>query len=212
MNSSKIKNQEIINSAVEYLQEKFQPEIVFLYGSRSRGDYEPESDVDLMCFCESPSQSKEARLIDGIFLDSWLYNFADMDPAKDNFLCLLDGQCLVDSEGRGKEFLNRIKQRFEQGPDAQTAENNEHSIQWVNKMIERITRRDIEGNYRQQWLLVDLLPIYFQLRNKWYMGSKKSFQWLKINDEKAFKLFDIALKAPQDHQAAICLAKYVINA
>lgn len=210
MNSQKT-NQEIIDSTITYLKDKYDPEIIFVYGSRARGNPDPESDVDVMCFSNKPSQKKEARILDGVFLDSWIYDLAELDPDKENFFCILDGYCALDSEGRGLDFFAKVRAKFAGGPVKSSDEDSEHSILWVRKMLSRVSRGDIEGNYRRQWLLVDLLPIYFQLRSKWYLGSKKSLAWLKENDKTGFDLFDLSLKDSSNLESLSQLAEYVIS-
>ena len=60
-------------------------------------------------------------------------------------------------------------------------------------MLERATKNDTEGKYRKIWLLNDLLSIYFILRDKWYLGPKESFAYLKINEPKLLKKYVQAL-------------------
>ncbi|BAZ21637.1 hypothetical protein NIES4073_25150 [Kalymmatonema gypsitolerans NIES-4073] len=51
-------------------------------------------------------------------------------------------------------------------------------------MLKRISQRDIEADYRRVWLLYTLLEDYFALRQKWYLGSKESWNWLKTYEHR----------------------------
>jgi hypothetical protein len=59
-------------------------------------------------------------------------------------------------------------------------------------MLKRSQKNDFEGNYRFHWMLKDSLEIYFNLRGLWYLGPKKSLEWLKQNDLVAYGLFESA--------------------
>ncbi|MFN4151454.1 MAG: nucleotidyltransferase domain-containing protein, partial [Candidatus Sericytochromatia bacterium] len=72
-------------------------------------------------------------------------------------------------------------------------------------------RKDIEGNYRKIWLINDLLPMYFELRNNWYRGPKVSFSWLKDNKPEDYKVFDLLFANPESDDYLEKAVDIVIN-
>lgn len=71
-------------------------------------------------------------------------------------------------------------------------------VTWLRKTLERAKRGDIEGNYRLLGLIGESLQYYFELRNMWFLGSKKSFAWLADNDPHTYELYQCALQTPHD--------------
>ena len=58
-------------------------------------------------------------------------------------------------------------------------------------MLRRAKVDDLEGNYRKNWLLNDLLSMYyFQVRKIRPMGIKKNLIYLKENDFEIYTLFN----------------------
>ena len=76
-------------------------------------------------------------------------------------------------------------------------------------MQNRSLKRDIEGDFRYHWMLNDSLEIYFKIINHWYLGPKKSLQWLKVNDPKAYKLFSKALNRSAENKDVENLIKHI---
>ncbi|HMM59691.1 MAG TPA: nucleotidyltransferase domain-containing protein, partial [Candidatus Rifleibacterium sp.] len=153
---------------------------------------------------------KEARSFHGLSLDAWFYPTESMNPDNDEFLRLHDGCCLQDMDGTGRAFLNRLHEKFLKGPAPVTEEERRHSTEWVRKMLQRASGSSIEALYRRSWLAVEILMIYFQLRNQWYCGPKKSFGWLEKNDPQALRLFQAVYQDPENMPALHALAEHVI--
>jgi hypothetical protein len=72
-------------------------------------------------------------------------------------------------------------------------------------MIQCTTLNDIEGNYRRHWLFFDCLESYFKLRTLWYLGSKESFNWLKMHDMEVYHGFEKALAKDAQESDIQCL-------
>jgi Nucleotidyltransferase domain len=180
---------DLLLRVVTDLQEKYNPHTIILYGSRAREDHTPSSDIDVVCFVEGSTLIKDAREFEGLYLDAWVYGSDAMSACTDELLRVSDGYCLYDSEGHGEAFLKQLQQRIEQGPKQLSFSEIQHTKQWVYKMLERAKSSDVESLYRRYWLAVDLLQIYFDLREQWYFGSKKSLAWLKEHDSIGYQLF-----------------------
>ena len=180
---------DLLPKVVVDLQEKYNPHIIILYGSRARGDHTHSSDIDVVCFVEGAKPAKDARDFEGLYLDAWVYGSDVMSASNDELLRVADGYCLYDAEGCGKAFLKELQQRIEQGPKQLSASEIQHTKQWVYKMLERAKSSDVESLYRRYWLAIDLLQIYFDLRGQWYFGPKKGLAWLREHDAIGYQLF-----------------------
>jgi hypothetical protein len=203
---------EIALRAIDVLSAKHQPEFIVLYGSVVRGDYTDNSDIDVACFCEAPKVSKDVRLFEGKKLDCWIYSLSDIDPNNDEFLRSVGGELFGDSREIGKSFLSELEQRFRGGPERLPSDSRLHLIEWCKHMLDRARGEDIESRYRRTLLPCDLLAIYFQLRNRWFLGSKQSFKWLKENDRRSYGLFEGAFSDPTDLNTLAALVAATIEA
>ena len=160
---------------------------ILLYGSYARGDFTPESDIDILCVTEGGESSSDSRLWQGKYLDAWIYPQDQCVPT--DFLHLNDAHILLDENSWGSEFLVQVKEAFAKGPEPLPEAERQTRLVWFEKMLDRIARDDLEARYRKHWLLVDLLRNYFELRTLWYMGPKRSFQWLKEHDPEIYEAF-----------------------
>jgi uncharacterized protein len=94
----------------------------------------------------------------------------------------------------GDELLAKVEALYASTPVALQPNEIELRRIWSDKMLERITQGDIEGNYRRVWLLYALLEDYFALRQQWYLGSKASWNWLQVHDQESYAKFAAALE------------------
>lgn len=129
-----------------------------------------------------------------MFLDVWINNENDVKNL-DQFLKLLNSKVLYQKDNFGDILIKNVHDYFEKGPDKLSESERELRINWCLKTFERIKNNDIEGNFRKLWLAHDLLQIYFELRNIWYLGPKYSFKWLKENDPEMYILFENLYKS-----------------
>jgi predicted nucleotidyltransferase len=167
---------------------------VILYGSRSRGDWTEESDYDLIGFRDEGEKFRDARVIEGKFLDAFVYPVKGVIENEKDFLRIRKGTVLLEKDGFAGKLLKKLDLIFDEGPKP-LPEDELHAIRvWIGKMLSRITKGDLEGNYRRAWLQYDLIESYFALRKKWYLGPKEAFRWLSENDPAAYALFALALK------------------
>lgn len=59
-------------------------------------------------------------------------------------------------------------------------------------------------------MLNDSLEIYFNIRDRWYLGPKKSLQWLLDNDKEAYYIFNDALKINADMTEIERLIQFIV--
>ncbi|WP_226577473.1 nucleotidyltransferase domain-containing protein [Halobacillus litoralis] len=202
---------ELINDITARLKEKYQCHTVILYGSYMTGDYTKESDIDLLGFTDTTEQEEnEVDLFQGKQLDVWVHPTPHMDnPGR--FLKAHQGQIVLDEKGKAALFLSEVHRVFEEGPKKLSGEEKTFLRTWLRKMEVRSQKGDLEGNYRFHWMLKDSLEIYFELNDRWYLGPKKSFEWLKKNDPEAHDLFQRSLQESWEKDHVSRLINYITS-
>lgn len=181
---------------VKYLKEKYDCHTIILYGSRARNDSNDLSDYDILAIRDTGEMERDCSTFDSFFLDAFIYATAAIKNPDESFLRIKDGVVVCQKDNVGEELLAAVRKMFAAGPKPIPHWEKRLIITWHNKMYARALKGDIEGNFRMLWLLYDLLESYFKLRDRWYLGPKESFQFLKINDIQTYVLFDNALKNP----------------
>ncbi|MDX8342217.1 nucleotidyltransferase domain-containing protein [Rossellomorea sp. YZS02] len=201
----------IVNNVKRYLMDKYHCHTVILYGSYSRGDFTEESDIDIICFSDTVDDDRnDVEIFEGKPLDVWIYD-TDRMKNPEQFLHVHKGKILIDNKNLAEEFLLSIERILNEGPRKLSDTEKDFLKSWLRKMYLRSCKNDIEGNYRFHWALKDSLEIYFELRGLWYLGPKRSFNWLKDHDERAYDLFEKALAKNADPKCTKELFHYLIN-
>jgi predicted nucleotidyltransferase len=168
---------------------------IILYGSRARGEATSTSDYDILAIRENGDLERDCRLFENFYLDIFVYSEEAIRNPDTSLIRIKDGIVLRQKDSMGDDLLVKIKSIFNAGPPA-TPTWEKHEINtWVMKMLDRAKQDDIEGNFRRHWLLHDLLECYFKLRDKWYLGPKESFQYLKKSDMQTYVAFNKALQS-----------------
>lgn len=167
---------------------------IILYGSRSRGEATPESDIDVACYADVAETTRDARLWNDMYLDAFINPTAQLKEAPTaKRLKLSGGQVLLDERGLAAAFLERIAELEQQGPPALPETDGRMRRLWIRKMMARIRRGDVESHYRHHWLLYQLLEDYFVLRGEWYRGPKRALADLLGTKPDTFAAFERAL-------------------
>ncbi len=176
---------------------------VLLYGSRADGTEDQDSDYDIAAFGPREDTGRDTRVVDGVFLDVFIYPDAVLrQQATADFLKLRQSVVLVQRDREAHRFLDGLGALFAQGPPALPADEISARRAWAWKMVARMERRDAEGHYRRAWLLTSLLEDYFALRGQWYEGPKKALLWLRAHDPATAAAMEAALQ-PGASQASI---------
>ncbi|PEF16000.1 nucleotidyltransferase domain-containing protein [Bacillus cereus] len=173
----------------KYLVSKYQCHSVIVYGSYANGDYSEDSDIDLLCFTDVPTHSNDINILQEKQLDAWIYPTEKIRDITD-FLRIQNGYSILDERGLCANFLNQIQELYQQGPEPLQDTQKEFLREWLNKMLKRSERGDIEGNFRFHWLLVDSLEIYCNLHDTWYFGPKRTLKWMSAHDTNSYRLFE----------------------
>lgn len=186
-----------MDALIDYLKKKYAPIGLIVYSSFADGTNDQNSDLDaLLVTADGEEQHDHSRAF-GTELDVFIYPSSrfTQDCAIEEFIQIWNGQILIDQEG----LLEDLKERanaYISGYTAKSRAENEHSIAWREKMLERTKRGDMEGIYRLHWLLTDSLEIYFDLKEQYYFGPKKALRQMREKDDISARLYDKALRAP----------------
>lgn len=178
---------------------------IILYGSRALGLHSPSSDYDLLGIRRDGEDTRDARFVDGVFLDAFIRTEKAIVSGAHAFLHVRGGIALRDPEGMGKRLLAEIAAALQAPPLEVPIAEIEARRTWCTKTLGRIRNAepdDVEAHYRRHWLLMDVLEFYFVLRRRHYLGPKESFRWLSENDVLAHRAFAEAL-APGANVEAI---------
>ena len=160
------------------------PQVVIFYGSRAT-DLASQGDIDIICFSNIEKPSTDARRWSGIFLDAWLYPLDYLGKPED-FLRIEGGRTLLnDDDASGARLLHAVNALVIMPPTPLPDDERRHIAAWCDKMLERMARGDIEGDYRRHWLLKDIIEYYFSLRTiaviadlkNLSLGSKRMIFW-----------------------------------
>ncbi len=184
---------------------------VILYGSRARGDAGPESDYDLLGVREGGESRRDARWVEGAFLDAFVHPEAKIAQAGADLLHVRGGRILCEKDGAGTQLLARLDAVHAAGPKPLPADEASARRVWAQKMVGRARRGDLEGHYRRAWLLTALLEDYFLLRALWFPGPKHALAWLWAHAPDVHAAFDAALRPGADLDAVARLAGVVVE-
>jgi hypothetical protein len=164
-----------------------------LYGSHARGDATLHSDIDLICIREDGPAVRDARVVDGIYVDAFIYPEAALKTPEPPLLRVLGGFVIRERGGFGSALLTRLRELHDRGPTPLPDDERRALVIWSQKMLDRFRgRRGLDADYRRMSLLIQALEDYFVLRNTWFRGSKEAFAWLQQHDSPAYMLFERA--------------------
>jgi predicted nucleotidyltransferase len=189
---------------------------VVLYGSRARGTHRPDSDVDLLLVRPGGVSTRDVRMWRGVQVDAFVDEEAKLDPEKDEgLLRIRHGKLLRDETGFGASLIRKTQEVFARGPAALPPEEVEALRVWCGKMLQRIASRGtgpVQADYRRVSLLTELLPLYFRLRRRWYLGSEEALRTLAEEEPRVHDVFARALVPGAAPEAIEALVKRVLEA
>jgi hypothetical protein len=184
-----------------------------LYGSHARGDATPDSDVDLLCVREAGAAIRDARVVDGVYLDAFVYPEAAFTTLEPALLRILGGSVVRERDGFGAALLARVRQMHEGGPPAMADDERRALVLWSQKMLDRIrARHGALAHYRRMQLLTRALEDYFALRNAWFRGEKEAFASLRQDDAPTYALFERAAETASGDATLADLVRAVYGA
>ncbi|SFJ70301.1 Nucleotidyltransferase domain-containing protein [Halobacillus dabanensis] len=188
-----------IQKVTDHLHHTYQCHTIILYGSYQNGDYTNESDVDLIGFSEVAEAENRVETFQGKLLDVWIHPTEEMNKPE-QFLKVLEGEILLDEKQQAETFLEKIDAIYQAGPRKLAGKEKQFLKDWLIKMKVRSRKGDMEGRYRFYWLIKESLEIYFEMNGRWYLGPKKSLNWLAKHDPEGYRKYDKLLEGPGDRR------------
>lgn len=182
---------------------------ILLYGSHADGSASPASDYDLAGFADVPRTLRDARVVQGRYLDAFIYPEALLSQPTVENLHMRGAVVLTQRGELATQFLAKLDALHAAGPEPKPEDELQAVRTWAWKMLARLERGDVEGNYRRHWLLMALLEDYYLLRHQWYLGPKKSLLALQQADPPTYAAFDAALRPDAQVQALRHLVRLV---
>lgn len=176
-----------------YLENKFNPDLVFLYGSFVTNTYNAESDIDCICFANVKSFIHDSNSLNGYVLDCWVY---PLDQINDTTLYthIIPCEVLIDKNNQSESLLEEVFKKRKDSLLEMPSEEKEQLIKWITKMLQRSSQESIEGNYRYNWLLHDFPELYCKFHGEYYDGPIKTLKILKENKQ-IYEKYEIVMKS-----------------
>ena len=183
-----------LEQIIEYIERKYNPLSIILYGSYANGTNNLNSDFDSLVISYDHEQFHDTSFVNGIQLDVFVYPASYFDGNYDcnDFVQIFDGKIVVDSDERGKALQTKVQSYLQNRPQKSKAEIDA-SVDWCVKMLARVKRYDAEGMFRWHWVLNDSLEIFCDVMHHPYWGPKKSLKWMEENHPTAFDCYQTAL-------------------
>lgn len=180
---------------MEYINQKYKPLSVILYGSYADGTNNLNSDFDALVISLDHEEYHDTSFVDGIQLDVFVYPLSVFSKEfdKNDFVRIFDGKIVVDSEDIGKNLQAQVKAYLQNRPQKTKAEIKAE-VDWCVKMFERTKRDDAEGLFRWHWVLTDSLEIFCEVMKHPYFGPKKTLKWMKEVCPESFAVYENALR------------------
>lgn len=200
----------IIEQVKAYLTDKYDCHTLILYGSYAEGDFSSDSDLDVIGFSDNEDDLNDTTMIGGVQLDAWIKGTSQLDMPQ-AYIHTLNSIILLDERGLGHNFTTEIIKIFEKGTDPISTNQREFLKAWLVKMQRRTLRSDAEGLYRYHWMLKDSLEIYFELKNLWFLGVKKSLKWLEKNEPEVFVMFEDSFRGEVGCNESKKLINYLVQ-
>lgn len=195
-----------MDETLHYLQEKYHPLSVILYGSYANGTNTENSDFDALVISAGHESFHDTSLVGNVQLDVFVYPAAYFEKPVDyeDFVQIFDGRILADTNGIGKTLQASVQTYLRNRP-VKTRAEIQANIDWCIKMGKRAKRCDCEGMFRWHWVLIDSLEIFCDVMRHPYWGPKKSLKWMEETHPEAFQRYQKALS----HFRMDCLEDWI---
>ena len=197
---------ENLQTVIDSLLARYNPDTVILYGSFADGSTGSDSEFDALLKADVPETIHDTSVLNGIQLDVFVYP-TSAEPSPEEILPIYHGRVLLDKTGKGKDLYEKVRAYVENYP-RKTEEEVKSELSWCEKMLLRSRRTDVEGNFRWHWVLCDSLDIYCDLRRQFYFGPKKALRWMEESDPEGFRIYAQALSG-MDHVSLENLIGYM---
>ena len=183
-----------MNRIIKYINERYAPLSIIVYGSYANDTNDENSDFDALVISSSHKKFHDTSFFEGIQLDIFVYPIETIDENMNlsGFVQLIDSKVVFDTDNIGESLKSRVISYIEKLP-LKSHDDLKADIDWCTKMLARAKRGDAEGMFRFHWVLVDSLEVYSVMMQQFYRGPKKTLEWMKENHSKAYMIYHKAL-------------------
>lgn len=195
---------------LHYINEKYSPAGLIVYGSYADGSNNEHSDFDALVITGGRDTLHDVSFVDGVQLDVFVYPAEHFESEYncDDFIQIADGRIITDTDGTAARLMASVEAYLTALP-LKTLEEVRSDIEWCKKMLLRTARSDPEGMFRRHWLIVDSLEIYCAAMGQQYRGPKKALRWMEMEQAEAFGLYCSALH--DDDGAITAWVEYLVE-
>src|SRR5690242_9277692 len=190
------KTDQVLESIIRTLMNRYRCHTIFLYGSRARGLATPTSDYDVFGVRRSGQKTRIAKKQNGSYWDVFVYSEKDLRKLSDQHLSWKDARILQGDGQYGRRLLSRIRKLVRKPHKPQPQYQIDILKVWAQKELDRCRVNDIQGLYRRAEFHAALIDHYFVLRKQRFWGPKAAFAWLEENDPKTFQLLKMSFQKP----------------
>jgi predicted nucleotidyltransferase len=199
----------VLAAALRRMRTKDGCHTAILYGSRARGDHGPGSDYDLLGIRRGGRETSWAARSRGRYVDVFVWPERKVARADASMLHLRDGVVLFEKGDAGRRLVARLRRIDAAGPKPpDRAEANRRRV-WARKMLGRVRRGGLLGQYRRASLVFTLLEDWFFFRRRWYRGPREALAHLASADPATHRLFARVLRSADDRQGLAALVRRV---
>lgn len=186
----------LLEQIIKYIQQKYNPLAIILYGSYADGTNNLNSDFDALVISSEHEKFHDTSFVSKVQLDVLVYPSSYFEQEYDcrDFLQIFDGKIIVDSADIGKTLKANVLTYLQKRPTKTNAEI-QANIDWCVKMFERVKRCDCEGMFRWHWVLIDSLEIFCDIMQQPYWGPKKALKWMAETHPEAFAYYKESLQS-----------------
>src|SRR5258708_2610644 len=140
-------NDQILNSIVQELKQKYRCHTIVLYGSRARGLTTPTSDYDVIGIRRRGEKSRIARKQTGYYWDVFVYSEKDLRKLGDEHFAWKNA-CILHEDGHyGRNLLRRIEKLLRTPYKRKPQYEIDITRVWAQKELDRCKMTDIQGLY-----------------------------------------------------------------
>lgn len=185
---------QITEKVINYLNWKYKPISIIVYGSYADKTNDACSDFDaLVVSSDCQNYKHDASLVDGVRLDVHIYNKNHLQNNINEFIHVANGIVVYDTDQLGEKLLNQIK-LIKKNISLKSKDEILSDVEWCKKMCVRVRRMDAEGLFRLHWVLVDSLEIFCSASKKIYEGPKRSLAFMRESHPEGYTRYLKALK------------------
>ena len=131
-----------MEAIIEYLQQKYSPLGIIVYGSYADGSNNENSDFDVLVIIENDVACHDSTVVNGVVLDAFVCPKAQFAGKFDcnAFLQLADGYIAYDTNDVAAVLLTKVKEYID-AIHTKTPEENKTNVEWCEKMLLRSAGR-----------------------------------------------------------------------